>query len=561
MESIRLRDVARSVRMRIVVSILVVTALGMTVAGVVTIFVQRERVLAQIDTRLAGTADDIRLAATTGDAAGELPSSVRELLNTAMARIIPDTNESTVGVIDGTAALVPAADLPFRLDDDPAFLARVLADARGGEVVVGTIDADAGTLRYVVVPVSIDGDPQTGLYVSAYNVSAELAEVRDAFTTYAIVAAGALVVIGLVGWFVSGRLLRPIRSLRETAARISVSDLSERIPVSGTDDVSDLTRTVNTMLDRLENSFLSQRRLLDDVSHELKTPLTIVRGHLELMDADEPDEVRATRDIAIDELDRMDNLVVDIGLLVKSRNPDFVRASPTDIAELTEMVHQKASMLSGTHAWLLGDVAEVEASVDAARLTQGWLQLADNAAKYSATFTPIEIGSSVVTDAAGHPAVELWVLDEGEGIALDAQERIFDRFTRVQEGRGIDGSGLGLTIVAAIAEAHNGSVQLESTPGSGSRFAIRLPLAEGSAPRNEVDAENDEVATSVAVVDPAPPRVTEAASVTAEAASEADVAAEHDTAPRDQGTVPHDHGLDFDAIIGPGTGSGKERRR
>lgn len=560
MESIRLRDVARSVRMRIVVSILVVTALGMTVAGVVTIFVQRERVLAQIDTRLAGTADDIRLAATTGDADGGLPSSVRDLLNTAMARIIPDTNESTVGVIDGAAALVPAADLPFRLDDDPAFLARVLADARGGEVVVGTIDADAGTLRYVVVPVSIEGDPQTGLYVSAYNVSAELAEVRDAFTTYAIVAAGALVVIGLVGWFVSGRLLRPIRSLRETAARISVSDLSERIPVSGTDDVSDLTRTVNTMLDRLENSFLSQRRLLDDVSHELKTPLTIVRGHLELMDADEPDEVRATRDIAIDELDRMDNLVVDIGLLVKSRNPDFVRVSPTDIAELTEMVHQKASMLSGTHAWLLGDVAEVEASVDAARLTQGWLQLAENAAKYSATFTPIEIGSSVVTDAAGHPAVELWVLDEGEGIADDVQERIFDRFTRVQEGRGIDGSGLGLAIVAAIAEAHNGSVQLESTLGSGSRFAIRLPLASVDAPRRDEDAEDDEVVSAVAEVDPVPPRAAEAASV---AVAVAEDASEHDTAPRDHAPVPHEHddGVDFDAIIGPGTGSGKGRRR
>lgn len=531
--------------MRIVVSILVVTALGMTVAGVVTIFVQRERVLAQIDSRLAATADDIRLAATTGDAEGGLPSSVRDLLTTAMARVIPDTNESTLGIIDGAAALVPAADLPFRLDDDPAFLARVLSDSRSDQAVVGTIDADAGTLRYVVVPVSIEGDPQTGLYVAAYNVSAELAEVRDAFTTYAVVASGALLVIALVGWFVSGRLLRPIRSVTETAARISVSDLSERIPVSGTDDVSDLTRTVNTMLDRLENSFLGQRRLLDDVSHELKTPLTIVRGHLELMDPDAPDDVRATRDIAIDELDRMDTLVVDIGLLVKSSNPDFVRPAPTDIAELTEMVHQKASMLSGTHAWLLGEVAEVEASVDAARLTQGWLQLADNAAKYSATFTPIEIGSSVVTDASGRPAVELWVLDEGVGIPDEARERIFDRFIRVQEGRGIEGSGLGLAIVAAIAEAHDGSVLLESTLGSGSRFAIRLPLVDGQVPRPDPGAGDTGVAVGPAEsgADSGPVQTPEAAS------------------PDGDPLGALDTGVDFDAIIGPGASSGKGRRR
>ncbi|MET0974370.1 MAG: HAMP domain-containing sensor histidine kinase [Leifsonia sp.] len=476
MEPSGVRGVARSVRARIVVSILVVAALGMAVAGAVTIFVQRERVLSQIDERLAHTATDIRQAAKSGDAAGVTPTTVRELLTTTMARVVPDHNESTIGVVDGEAALVPAADLPFRLDDDPSFLARVLPEARRDTAVVGTADTSVGTLRYVIVPVSVEDDPEEGLYISAYNVSAELEEVRDAFTTYAIVAVGALVVIGLVGWFVAGRLLRPIRSLQETAARISVSDLSERIPVEGTDDVSDLTRTVNGMLDRLEESFTSQQRLLDDVSHELKTPLTIVRGHLELMDAERPDEVRATREIAIEELDRMDTLVIDIGLLVKSRNPDFVRSAPTDVAELTEMVHQKASILSGTHQWLLGEVAGVTIDADTARLTQAWLQLAENASKYSDADGSIRIGSSLESDAAGRPCVDLWVLDDGPGIPPDAQVRIFDRFTRAQEGRGIEGSGLGLAIVAAIAEAHGGTVLLDSEPGSGSRFTIRLPL-------------------------------------------------------------------------------------
>ncbi|MEJ3403293.1 HAMP domain-containing sensor histidine kinase [Rathayibacter sp. YIM 133350] len=477
MDGFRLRDAARSVRARIVVSILLVTAIGMAVAGAVTIFVQRERVLAQVDVRLTQTADNIREAAATAPSGGAGPMTVRELLAAAMSRVVPDHNESTVGIVDGRAALVPASDVAFRLDRDDAFIDGVIANADPRRVVIGTTDAAPGTLRYVIVPVSVDGVDQTGLYVSAYNVSAELEEVRDAFTTYAVVVVLALFIIGLVGWVVSGRLLAPIRSLRETAARISGSDLSERIPVDGTDDVSDLTRTVNGMLDRLEHSFVSQRRLLDDVSHELKTPLTIVRGHLELMDANAPDDVRVTREIAINELDRMDTLVVDIGLLVKSGNPDFVRPGEADIAILTEMVHQKAAMLSGAHAWLLGETAEMHAVVDASRLTQAWLQLADNAAKYAPTFTAIEIGSTLVTDASGRPCLDLWVLDEGDGIPLEAQERIFERFARVQEGRGIEGSGLGLSIVRAIAEAHGGTVALNSTLGVGSRFAIRLDVA------------------------------------------------------------------------------------
>src|SRR5690606_7559655 len=109
---------------------------------------------------------------------------------------------------------------------------------------------------------------------------------------------------------------------------------------------SDLSRTFNAMLDRLQRSFDTQRRLLDDVSHELRTPITIVRGHLELLDPSGPADVADTRDLAIDELDRMNVLVDDIALLVKTSRPDFLQSAPVDVAELTELVLAKARALS-----------------------------------------------------------------------------------------------------------------------------------------------------------------------------------------------------------------------
>jgi signal transduction histidine kinase len=141
-----------------------------------------------------------------------------------------------------------------------------------------------------------------------------------------------------VGWFVSGRILRPLRSLRRTAAGIGEDDLTTRIDARGTDEVSDLSRAFNAMLDRLQRSFDAQRRLLDDVSHELRTPITIVRGHLELLDPADPADVTDTRELAIDELDRMNVLVDDIALLVKTSRPDVLERLPVDVAELTEQV-------------------------------------------------------------------------------------------------------------------------------------------------------------------------------------------------------------------------------
>ncbi len=476
-----------SVRSRILAVILVVTTVGMVVSGLGAYLVQRDRVLAGIDRELTASVEAAR-AIVTGESARNQgariasPESdvvdfttVEDALSAIMSRLVPGRNESSIALLEGEARFIPGTEISFHLEEDPDFIERVWAETRDGTVTLGTAITSVGTLRYIAAPVTVGADEQTGAYVTAVDVQAAVDEVGVAFLTYAGLALLSLAGIGVAGWFVAGRLLAPIRDVAETASRITAADLSERIPVNGNDDVSDLTETVNAMLARLEEALTTQRQLLDDVRHELKTPLTIVRGHLELMDVASPADVRSARLVAIDELDRMSELVDDIDALARAEKAVFL-TEPTDVGDLTELVFRKARAMTA-HTWLLAESAQAIAPLSSSRLTQAWLQLADNAAKYSPEGTTIRVGSTAYATA-----VEFWVADEGPGIPEGAEQRIFERFGRADTGRGIAGSGLGLPIVAAIARAHGGYVTLDTSP-AGSRFGIVVPTTtEQDAP-------------------------------------------------------------------------------
>lgn len=468
-----------SVRSRILTSILLVTALGMTVAGATAYLVQRERTLTEIDDRLVSRIEAARIIVTgetvTSDGDNTVAAapqgvdvtSPRTALEAVLSRVIPGRNESSLGIVDGAATFIPGVEIDFHLEDDPALITRVVDEVSDGTVRIGTALSPLGTLRYIATPIEIAGSAESAIFLSAVDVTAELTEVNSSFSTYAVVALGSLVVIGLVGWFVAGRLLRPIRQLRSAASRITASDLDERIPVTGNDDVSDLTVTVNDMLDRIEHAITSQRQLLDDIRHELMTPITILRGNLELLDVKNSSEVSATRSLALDELDRMTGLVNDIESLADTQYA-ALNLTPVDAADLITDIFGKVSGIPG-HEWSLGGVVQTVVTVDPARVTQAVLQLADNAAKYTPEGSVIELGCT-----AYDGAVQFWVRDSGPGIPEEARERIFERFGRVDAGRGIRGSGLGLPIVAALAAAHGGYVSLETGP-DGSTFGLVVP--------------------------------------------------------------------------------------
>ena len=456
----RTRGPRFSVRSRILAAIIVVAVLGLAGAGVTTYLVLRMHILTGVDAQLTSrvaVAREVSEGAASPDAA----------LSDILARLIPNSHEGSIGILGGVPRYKPGVATDLALDGSPTFITQVGHEVAGGSVWLGTTSLTRHrSIRYIAVPITVRGSSQTGVYVDAVDLDAELADLNSAVLTYFLVALIACAAIGLVGWFVAGRLLGPIRRLSAAASRITASDRNERIPVAGRDDISELTETVNDMLDRLDVALTSQRQLLDDVRHELKTPITIVRGHLELLDSASPADIQATRALALDELDRMSRLVDDIEALADTRALD---ARETDVADLTAEVFAKVSMLPG-HRWELDEVAHVRATLDPGRITQAWLQLADNAAKYSPTGTPVSLGSR-----ADDVWIEFWVSDHGPGIPPESRGRVFQRFGRVDSRRGIRGSGLGLPIVAAIAAAHGGRVALESS-ALGSRFTIEIPL-------------------------------------------------------------------------------------
>ncbi|HSI92285.1 MAG TPA: HAMP domain-containing sensor histidine kinase [Jiangellaceae bacterium] len=462
-----------SVRARVMAAVLVVAALGMLLAGLTSHLIQQQRVDSRIDAALAQEVAEFRALAATGldPRTGEPFATVESLFFLALERNIPDRNEGMLAMIDGNVELVPSPDVAaVRLETDESLLELLRDVPPDARVRVATADTELGRMHYVAVPVRVEGDPAAGLYVVAYARDLEQADVVASARTYAMVSVVALVVVGAVGWLVAGRLLQPIRLLRETAQRISDTDQSGRIPVTGNDDVSELTRTVNAMLDRLEAAFALQREFLDDAGHELRTPITIVRGHLELMEPGDGHDVAETRALALDELDRMQRLVDDLVVLAKAQRPDFVRPAPVELDRLTDEVIDKARPL-GERDWRVDARAPVTVELDAQRITQAWLELITNAVKFTEPGQTVAVGSRV-----GSGAVQLWVRDTGPGMAAADADRIFERFRRAAAGQRAEGSGLGLAIVKAIAEAHGGQVSVTTAPGRGSTFVMELPV-------------------------------------------------------------------------------------
>jgi signal transduction histidine kinase len=463
---------AFGVRARVLATVLALTALAMALAGTVSVLAQRGAATSRADLTIARDVAEFRALARSGNGPGQPFTSVSAILQAGIQRQVPAGDETYLGLVNGHPTWIPSGQRPVRLEDEPGIVAAVAQLSPDAPVRIRLARTRAGDVRYAVVQVRMAGQAQTGSYVVAIATTRDQQVILAGARQYALVGLGSLVLVGLVGWLVAGQLLRPLRLLREAAERISHTDLSLRIPVSGRDDVTELTRTVNAMLDRLDSAFAAQQRFLDDAGHELRTPVTVVRGHLEVLDVDDPQEVAEVRDLALDELDRTARLIGDLTLLAKAQRPDFVHLAPVDLAQLTSDIAGKASAL-GPRRWTVEARAGIVVRADEQRLTQALLQLADNAVKHTHDGDEIAIGSS-----ASRAQARLWVRDRGPGVAPGDAERIFERFGRAASavGRNDEGSGLGLAIVSAIAEALGGRVVLDSRPGYGATFSLVFPV-------------------------------------------------------------------------------------
>jgi two-component system OmpR family sensor kinase len=456
-----------SVRTRITVVIALLTATSMATAGLLVYALESARIERavhdQIDQEIAEFRS-LRLDPRTGRRFDD----VGRLLNVFLTRNVPDDDEMLVGDVEGEQSIITRNRYGEQVLDEPAYQRAVEKMSEGGTTTIQS--EEFGEVWVTVVPVT--NNRSQGSLVIVNFLDDEHSELNRTMQTYAIVALLSLGLITAIAALQSGRLLGPLRVLEETARDITATDLSRRIPERGNDDITALTRTINGMLERLECGFVAQRQFLDDAGHELKTPLTVLRGHLELLERGDPEEVAATQALLLDELDRMTRLVDDLILLAKTRRPDFVEPQPVRLEQITHTLLAKARGL-GNRDWQLDAVGEAIVSVDEQRVTQAVLQLADNAVKHTSAGDEVALGSS--NDGT---SVRLWVRDTGDGVPEADRDHIFERFGRSTVPEGDEGFGLGLSIVAAIAEAHAGTVHVEEAAPRGSRFVITLPHKE-----------------------------------------------------------------------------------
>ncbi|WP_133411980.1 sensor histidine kinase [Vallicoccus soli] len=456
-----------TVRTRILTWVVVLSALGLGGAGATAYLVETARIDRGTDEAISQEVEEFRGLQETGvdPQTGEAFTSLTRLLTVALQRNVPDQHERIVGFVGGAPVVFTPGRDELPLETEPAFIAAV--NGVDG-AAFRTVEVQGEEIRFAALEVRRGAE--AGHYVVASFIDREHAEFIPAVRAYAVTAVVALALVAAAGWLVAGRLLSPLRALRRTAQRISDDDLSQRIAVRGADDVSELARTFNAMLDRLESAFTTQREFIDDAGHELRTPLTILRGQLELLDPDDPRDVAETRDLLVDEVDRMSRLVEELLLLAKAERPDFLRPERVDLGELVEDVVDKARAL-GPRTWLVDARPEAVVLADRQRLTQALVQLAQNAVKYSEEGATVAVGAAV-----DGPVARLWVRDTGRGLDQAEADRVFERFVRGGSSTRTEGSGLGLAIVSAIAAAHGGRASMRSGVGLGAVVELEIPV-------------------------------------------------------------------------------------
>lgn len=452
----------------------------MSLSVVLSILLIRQSLYTRVEERVEGSlAQEVeefrRLAGGQDPATGQpFGDDVTAIFNVFLSRNVPNDDEFFLALLNGRFYSSSPRALPELIRPNSKLVkgwTQLTQPEQGKQVT------SAGTLLYIVEPVRIvyraepirTKEAKRAVFVVVHTTVGEREEVNEAITVVIQVTLVVLTAASILAWIAAGRVLAPLRILTETARSITESDLTRRIPVKSSDEIAELATTFNEMLDRLQSSFSSQRNFLDDVGHELRTPITIVRGHLELL-SDDPEEQRETVELVTDELDRMSRFVEDLLLLAKTEQPNFLTLETLEIGLLMEELYAKAKALA-FRDWRLEDRGSGRIVADRQRITQAIMNLAQNATQHTTEGDVIAFGSELTNNN-----VSFWVRDTGAGVSLSDQKQIFERFARGSSGHRSEGAGLGLSIVHAIAEAHGGRVELRSQPGIGSTFTLVLPL-------------------------------------------------------------------------------------
>ncbi|MBC7842223.1 MAG: HAMP domain-containing protein [Gemmatimonadaceae bacterium] len=372
-----------------------------------------------------------------------------------------------------SASRRPTPDIEQRMLDS------VRARAHGTPIAI-TVPSARGDFRMLARPLDVGGHRYTltGAY-SLRDIDDVLQRVR---TMFLLAIPLLLITASFGGYSLARRSLAPVAAMSAQAAAITVSNMHERLPVGGGDELVGLASVVNGLLDRLENAFDQQRRFVTDASHELRTPTAVVRTEADITlsrDHREESEYRESVTVMQDAARRLTRIVDDLFLLSRADSGHLVmRRSPL---YLEDLVHDATRAVTGVAhqrgvAIDVRELADAPFDGDADLLGRLLLNLLDNAIKYSPSGSQVDVS---LQRRNGH--FEIRVGDAGPGIPPESQEQVFDRFYRVDNARSraetsaTSGAGLGLAIARRIAEVHNGGVELaESRPGR-TEFLVTLP--------------------------------------------------------------------------------------
>ena len=457
----RLRTVVRrwrawggTVRARTTAVAVLVVGVALLVGAVALVASLREVLTTEVRTAAELRAER---AVTTHDAGGA-PASV----------VVTDDDDVVIQVLDSDGTVVAASTNATGLPP--------VADLEAGDEAEITVPFDDD--RFLAVSTAADGPggPNTVLY--AHTLESVSESVRAMTVLLSVGLPLLLVVVGATTWWMVGRALAPVDAVRREVDAISASQLHRRVPEPGSsDEVARLTATMNRMLDRLEQARDRQRRLVSDASHELRSPVAVIRQHAEvaLVHPERTTTATLAETVAAEGL-RLHQLVDDLLLLARADEGTLqLNRRPLDVDDVvfdevhrlrtTTVLHVDASAVSAARAF-----------ADPAATRRIVRNVTDNAVSHART----RIGLSL-TETDG--VVVLHVDDDGPGIAADDRTRVFDRFVRLDDSRARDdgGAGLGLAIVTELAAAHGGDVTVADSPLGGARVTLRLPGNDGPA--------------------------------------------------------------------------------
>ena len=464
-----------SLRARLVLSLLLVLAVALTVTGVTASTVLRSYLAGRIDDEMTTTVSSLRDGALAGPFRG--PRQRQRLPSRYVVRVL---------AADGT--LVADVLEPLGSEQPPDLSGVTPAEAAERAGVPYTVDnADGSPWRVLLTPLGTD---QTFVLATSLD---DVGETTARLRRIVLLVDLVVLLLGAVAALAAVRgSLRPLVRIEETAEAIAGGDLSRRVPEEGgtSTEIGRLSRALNGMLSQLEVAFAARaaseermRRFMADASHELRTPLTSIRGFAELYRQGAvtgPDDLDRLMGRIEDESHRMAGLVEDLLLLARLDEQRPLRRDVVDLVVLAaDAVHDaKAGAPDHTVRIELPDAGPDRGVLvlgDEERLRQVTMNLVVNAVRH----TPA--GTTVVVRAfneAGAGVLE--VSDDGPGLPESSKSSVFDGFTRPDPSRGREhggGAGLGLTIVAALVRAHGGQVDVDSVPGAGATFRVRLPAA------------------------------------------------------------------------------------